>query len=337
LSYRLVSARWVFQPSLRLQAYPSVGTISLEPRAGVKYNATEFFRIKASGGRYSQNLTSASSDKDVVNLFNGLLAAPTNIQSTFVNQYGKERNPKNGLQFAWHAIAGFEVDLTKHLMLNIEGYYKIFDQLSNINQNKIYDDTEEFSDIDDVYKKNFLIESGDSYGVDFLLKYSKNRMYLWGVYSLQKSTRWDGFTEYAPVFDRRHNINLVGTYLFGEKKNTEVSLRWNFGSGLPYTPTASYYQGDNFAGGVTTDYTTTNPTTVSIALGDFNSARLPSYHRLDLTIKQRFPLKNDMLIEAIASVTNLYNHKNIFYVNRVTNEIIYQFPFLPSAGLSFKF
>ncbi len=337
LSYRLVSPRWVLQPSFRLQAYPSAGTISLEPRVGVKYNASEFFRIKASGGRYSQNLTSASSDKDVVNLFNGLLASPNNIQSTFVNQFGNEKSPKSGIQYAWHAIAGFEVDLFKYVTVNIEGYYKLFDQLSNINQNKIYDDTEEFSDIDDVYKKNFLIESGESYGIDFLVKYSRNRLYLWGVYSLQKSNRWDGFQEYAPVFDRRHNINLVGTYLFGKKKNTEVSLRWNYGSGLPYTPTSSYYQADNFAGGVTTDYTTTNSSNVAIALGDFNSARLPSYHRLDVTAKQRFPLKNDMVIEVVASVTNLYNQKNIFYVNRVTNEIIYQFPFLPSAGLSFKF
>jgi hypothetical protein len=39
----------------------------------------------------------------------------------------------------------------------------------------------------------------------------------------------------------------------------------------------------------------------------------------------------------IASVTNVYNRKNIFYVNRVTNQTIYQFPFLPSLGVSYKF
>lgn len=336
LSYRYVSARWVVEPSARLQAYPSVGAMSLEPRLGLKYNATEKIRIKASGGRYSQNFTSASSDKDVVNLFNGLLAAPENLQKTFVNQYGKERDVKNGIQYAWHAILGTEFDLTKYLSLNVEGYYKIFDQLSNINQNKIYDDTEQFADVADVYKKNFLIESGDSYGVDFLLKYSKNRFYFWGVYSLQKSTRWDGFNEYAPVFDRRHNVNLVATYLFGEKKNTELSARWNYGSGLPFTPTGGYYQADNFANGISTDYTTSNPSNVSVNLGGFNSARLPSYQRLDITMKYRLKLKNSMEMELIASVTNAYNQKNIFYVNRVTNEKIYQFPLLPSVGISFK-
>ena len=74
MSWRKVTNRWVIQPSMRIQAYASMGTISPEPRLGIKFNATENLRFKASGGRFSQNFTSASSDKDVVNLFNGLLS-----------------------------------------------------------------------------------------------------------------------------------------------------------------------------------------------------------------------------------------------------------------------
>lgn len=337
VSYRFVSSRWVVQPSFRVQAYPSISTLSPEPRLGIKFNASENVRIKMSGGRYTQNLTSSSSDRDVVNLFNGILSSPTNVQSTFVNQYGKESNPKNGLQKAWHAVFGAEFDITKGLSLNVEGYYKFFSQLSNINQNKIYEDIPEFSNISDVLKKNYLIESGDSYGVDVLLKYSLSRFNLWAVYSLGKSTRWDGFQQYFPVFDRRHNVNLITSYYFGKKKNTEINVRWNFGSGLPYTPTAGYYQNEVFDQGINTDITTSNTSDVSVLLGEFNSMRLPNYHRLDLTVKHRFIFKNDMEIELIASVTNLYNRKNIFYVNRVTNDVIYQFPILPSFGLSWKF
>src|SRR5690606_8165847 len=208
-SYRYVNSRWVVQPSFRVQAYPSVSYVSLEPRLGMKFNASEYVRIKLSRGRYSQNFTSASSDRDIVNLFNGMLSAPTNIQSTFVNQFGKEKSPRHALQTAWHAIFGFEFDIAKGLSVNLEGYYKLFDQLSNINQNKIYDDTPEFSDVADVYKKSFIIESGESYGADLLIKYSLSRFNLWAVYSLSKSNRWDGFIEYFPVFDRRHNVNLV--------------------------------------------------------------------------------------------------------------------------------
>lgn len=336
VNYRYVSTRWVIQPSFRAQMYASMGTISPEPRLGLKFNANEKLRFKASGGRYSQNFTSASSDKDVVNLFNGLLSAPTNVQQNFTTQFQKEKHPKNGLQYAWHAIAGLEYDITKKISLNLEGYYKYFTQLSNINQNKLYDDTEAFSEVADEFKKDFLIEDGVSYGADLLVKYGGSRLYLWTVYSFGKSQRWDGFNFYAPVFDRRHNVNLVGTYLFGKKKDIELSIRWNFGSGLPFTPTTGFFEENTFSGGVTTDYTTSNPSSVSTILGDFNSSRLPDYHRLDVTVKKKFEFKNETAVEIIASVTNLYNRKNIFYVNRITNEEIYQFPILPSLGVSYK-
>jgi hypothetical protein len=337
INVKKVTNRFVFQPGIRIQAYPSLGTISIEPRFGMKYNATEKFRLKFSGGRYTQNFTSASSDRDVVNLFNGLLSAPTNVQETFITQNGKEKNPENGLQISYHAILGTELDLSKNLTVNIEGYFKYFPQLSNINVNKLYDDVSEFSAIDDVYKKDFLIESGKSYGVDLLVKYSKDRLFLWGVYSLGKSTRWDGFVEYFPVFDRRHNLNIVGSYAFGKKKNLELNVRWNLGSGLPFTPTNGYYQPENFNNGATTNITTSNSTNIGILLGAFNSQRLPYYHRLDITVKKQHTFENKTELEITLGVTNSYNRKNIFYVNRVTNKTIYQFPLLPSMGVSYRF
>jgi hypothetical protein len=336
-NYRLIKRRWVIQTGLRVQVYASLNTISPEPRLGLKYNANENLRFKFSGGRFSQNFTSASSDKDVVNLFNGLLSAPTNVQEQFVTQFQNVKNTKNGLQYAWHAIVGMEFDLGKFWSFNIEGYYKYFSQLSNINQNKLYDDVSQFELIDDVFKKDFIIETGQSYGIDFLAKYSKDRLFLWAVYSYGKNTRWDGFANYAPVFDRRHNVNLVGSYLFGKAKNYELNIRWNLGSGLPFTPTAGYYQGENFSGGVTSNYVTNNPSSITTLLGTFNSQRLPYYHRLDITFKKQFNFKNKDVMEIVASITNVYNRNNIFYVNRITSKIIYQFPILPSFGLNYKF
>ncbi len=336
-NYRKVTNRWVIQAGMRVQVYASLNTISPEPRLGLKYNANENLRFKFSGGRFSQNFTSASSDKDVVNLFNGLLSAPTNVQEQFINEFQQMKETKNGLQYAWHAILGFEYDLGKNISVNVEGYYKYFSQLSNINQNKLYEDVAQFEQIDDVFKKDFILESGQSYGVDFLVKYNKDRWFLWGVYSLGKNTRWDGFQEYFPVFDRRHNINLVGSYLFGKKKDYEFNVRWNLGSGLPFTPNAGFYQAETFQGGVTTDYVTNNPSSTATLLGSFNSQRLPAYHRLDITFKKQVKFKNKTTMELIASVTNVYGRNNIFYVNRVTGEEIYQFPILPSFGLSYKF
>ena len=336
-NYRGVFNRWVIQTGIRAQVYASLNTVSLEPRLAAKYNATESIRFKFSGGRFSQNFTSASSDKDIVNLFNGLLSAPTNVQDQFVNEFGNTRQVNNGLQYAWHAIAGVEVDLGENITVNLEGYYKYFSQLSNINPNKLYEDIATFEMIDDVFKKDFIIESGQSLGADLLIKYTKNRLFLWGVYSYGYNLRWDGFNEYFPVFDRRHNINLVGSYIFGKKKDLDFNVRWNLGSGLPFTPTAGFYQSENFSGGVTFDPITNNSNTVSTLLGTFNSQRLPYYHRLDVTLKKKFKFKNKTIMEVVLSVTNAYNRNNIFYVNRVTNEEIYQFPLLPSFGMSYKF
>ncbi len=337
ITYKYVSPRFVIQPGLRVQAYASLGSISVEPRIGVKYNATDRFRLKLSGGRYTQNFTSASSDKDVVNLFNGLLSAPADVQGEFVTSNGKVKNPKNGLQIAYHAIFGGEYDLSNSLTLNIEAYYKYFPQLSNINTFKLYDDISDFSDKPDIQKKDFLIESGQTYGADLLLKYSNNRIFLWGVYSYGYSQRWNGFENYFPVFDRRHNINLVGSYLFGAKKDLELNVRWNLGSGLPYTPNTGFYQQETFDDGVTTDYNTSNTNGVQYVLGEFNSKRLPYYHRLDVTVKKRFMFANKSQLEAVAGVTNAYDRNNIFYVNRVTNEKVFQFPIMPSLGMSYNF
>ncbi len=337
INYKLIKGSWIFQPGFRAQAYTSRGVISPEPRLGIKFNATENIRLKLSGGRYSQNFTSASSDKDVVNLFNGLLSAPQSVQSTITLENGKTIDVNSSIQYSWHGIIGTELDLGKYWSINLEGYYKYFPQLSNINQNKMYDDDANNTDIPDIKKKDFIIETGKSFGSDLLLKYNNNRLFIWGVYSIGKSTRWDGTQTYAPVFDRRHNVNVVTTYLFGKKKSLEISFRWNLGSGLPFTPTAGAYQNESLNNGVKTDVTTSNNNAISMILGSFNSERLPYYHRLDLTVKKNYALRNNMNLEIIASVTNLYDRKNIFYVNRITNEKIYQFPLLPSLGMNFKF
>ena len=69
LDYTVKRGAWIVQPSVRLQYYSSLGNARLEPRFGVKYKASERLRLKAAGGMYSQNVISANSDRDVVNLF----------------------------------------------------------------------------------------------------------------------------------------------------------------------------------------------------------------------------------------------------------------------------
>jgi hypothetical protein len=333
VDYKLVRGLFVIQPSFRLQYYASLSNVSPEPRLGIKFNATENLRFKFAGGFYSQNFIAANSDRDVVNLFYGFLSGPDNLQRVITDEDGNERDRTHSLQKSEHAILGFELDLSKKLTLNIEGYYKNFSQLTNVNRFKIFDESD--ANAPDLLKKDYIIETGAAKGVDVLLKYSTKKMYLWAVYSLGKVDRWDGMQNYAPVFDRRHNVNLVFTYSF--KNNWELNARWNFGSGLPFTPRSGYYHNIDFSNGITTDITTVNSQTLQTILGDLNSSRLPTYHRLDITVKKDIVFKNKTKLELNAGATNVYNRENIFYVIPEKNESIYQLPFLPSIGIAWSF
>jgi len=148
--------------------------------------------------------------------------------------------------------------------------------------------------------------------------------------------RFDGITHYVHIYDRRHNVNIVSSYTFGEDLNWDFSARWNYGSGFPFTQTQGYYERILFNDGINTDYSTTNGT-MSLIYGDLNQGRLPYYHRLDLTLKRKFQLGNNSLLEVGFSVTNVYNRNNIFYVDRVKFERVDQLPFMPSISMNFSF
>jgi len=338
VSYRKVAGRLVLEPSVRFQFYSSVGQGTVEPRLGAKYNLTEYIRVKFAGGYFTQNYTSTTSDKDVVNLFYGFLQAPSNLPGKFIQQDGAEIVIENGLQKAWHSIGGFEVDLNKKLSLNVEGYYKWFTQMTNINNNKIFEDNASNSKVDDLLKKDFIIESGVARGVDVVLKYNTKKLYLWSVYSLGKVTRWNGFEEYAPVFDRRHNINLVGSYTFGKDESWETTVRWNLGSGLPFKRTDGVGEVPQVTN-ISQDYTTSNSSDLTFLFEAQNNGRLSTYHRLDLNVKKTLKSKKyeNMKWEIIAGVTNAYSRQNIFYVNRVTQEKVNQLPIMPSLAFSWRF
>lgn len=333
--FRWNIGKLVLEPSFRTQYYASLSEISPEPRLGIKYNLTEWWRVKAAAGMYSQNLISANSDRDIVNLFYGFISGPDNLQENFTDQDGNVEEVTSRLQKANHAIFGFEFDLSRSFTLNTEGYYKAFTQLTNTNRNKIYPDNAEFSAEPDVLKKDYIVETGNAYGLDFSLKYTSTHLNVWAIYSISKINRWDGILEYNPVFDRRHNVNLVTAYIFGKNLNWEFNARWNLGSGFPFTQTQGFYEGLNFSS-IDQNPTSANGS-LEIAYADFNKGRLPYYHRLDLTLKRTFVLGKNTELELSASVTNAYNRENIFYLDRVSGDKVYQLPILPSFGMSFTF
>ncbi len=314
----------LIEPGFRLQYYYSLGEVSPEPRLAIKYNILNNLRLKLAAGMYSQNLVSVTSDQDVVSLFNGFLSSPLESALLPETLIGSDVKFKGRLQKSQHVILGLEYDPISSLSINLEGYYKNFSQLISVNRYKMSDEDSEF-----------IWEKGNAYGGDISVKYEQKGVYLWFVYSLGWVNRNDGKIEYNPHFDRRHNINLVASYSFGKRRSWEVNCRWNFGSGFPFTQTQAYYP-HYYPSHINDDYVSNNED-VYFLLAEFNKSRLPSYHRLDLGAKKKFYLGQRHTLEASISMTNVYNYKNIFYVNRTTNNIVYQLPFLYYFGLTWRF
>jgi len=329
--YKHVGTRLLFEPSIRYHAYASLGESSLEPRFGLKYNITERLRLKSSAGLFSQNLVAVTTGREVVNLFQGFISSTTNLPA---NLNGEERT--SYLQKAKHLIVGLELDLNEKWTVNIEGYVKDFGQLINLNRNKIYEDDIQNDAIADELKKDFVVESGLAKGIDFLIKYNDQMTSLWMVYSLGKVTKTDAFETYAPHFDRRHNFNIVASRVFGEDKSWTFDMRWNYGSGFPFTETQGYYENINFEDGINTDITQSNGD-LGIYYADYNRGQMPDYHRLDVSIKKKITFSKNSIIETTLSISNLYDRANIFYYDQLTDSRINQLPFMPSIGANWQF
>lgn len=345
VKYKATFGKLLFEPSFRLQWYASVtkGGMSPEPRLALKYNCNEWLRIKAAAGIYSQNFVAATSDRDVVNLFYGFLSSIDNLPTTYngetINSY---------LQKANHAILGTEFDLSDNITMNVEGYIKDFNQLTNINRNKLYDESDNVDlgnpEIEQLLTKDFIVEKGKAYGCDISFKFENKSWYVWAVYALgfvnRDYEKVNGqeveIVTYQPHFDRRHNINVILTYTAGEKRQWEFSGRWNFGTGFPFTQVQGFYEYFSFQNGINFDYTTTNGE-LGVIYADLNLGRLPTYHRFDIDAKRKFYLSEHTILEADFSITNIYNRDNVFYVNLITSEVVNQLPILPTLGLTLSF
>jgi hypothetical protein len=328
IKYKKTWGKLLFEPGFRMQFYAT--EFSPEPRLAMKLLINDRMRAKMAGGFYSQNIISTTYDRDVVNLFYGFITGPDNLQKKFD---GKE--VMHNLQKSQHIIAGLEYDLGKRITLNIEGYYKYFSQLTGMNRNKVFDDIPEYYDKPDYLKKDFVIETGDAKGIDFVLKYDYRKLYIWAVYSLGFINRYDGVIEYVPHYDRRHNVNLVGSYEFGKNFQYGVDIRWNYGSGFPFTQNQGFYPKVLFDQ-VYADYLTQNES-LGIIYAGLNEGRLSDYHRLDFSFKRKWVIGANSSLEANFSLTNIYNRKNVFYFDRVTQHRVDQLPLMPSIGLNFRF
>ena len=277
-----------------------------QPRFHVSYPLWESWVGKVSYGRFTQSLITLNNEDDIISIFD------TWIQ--LVGQLKPER--------ADHYVIGIEGNPVLNFSASFQGYYKDYRSLVLYNRDKI-----------DSGDPDYINGTGKAYGIESLLRYSTPAIDLYGSYSLAWTlVTTNGFT-YAPRYDRRHTLNLLVTYR--PMEGFDVGMRWQFGSGLPYTQTVGYYDRLAMTDILRGPWVSETPSPY-IRLGDKNAARLPNYHRLDINATYRFTFRS--ISGSIGgSIINVYNHKNLFYFDRKTGQQVNMLPVLPTATLSLEF
>ncbi len=267
-------------------------------------------------------------------------------------QSGVNRNLENSK--AIHYVAGIEHIFSPGLKLTVEGYYKDYSRLPI---------SEEFINYNDrTFRSVKFLNVGemDVYGIDLLLQ-QKLVEDIYGT--LAFSRMWTEVKDprigyegnsYVSDYDFPYVFTLIvgkrfkdlrselndmpffiryPSYILPFSDDMELSVRWRFASGRPFTERI-FTTGEQSRVG---ENSWTDGTWVSSS--EINGERYPDYHRLDIGMISRYNFDSWNLVVTL-SIQNLYNRKNIAayqYNSDGTIDNIYQFEILPVLGLEFEF
>ena len=325
---------WLVELGLRADGYdpdPGGWVEELAPRLAVKrfLGAGGDVAVKVAFGRYTQFLHSLRDEELPLGLDFWVLAG--------------SRAPHTVSDQLQIGVEGF---LGASWFWSVEGYVRSFDGVVTFNA---ADDPND--DLDDI-----LSGDGSSYGVDVLVRKERGQVNGWVAVSLLKAERT--FPDilspvvpvpeitYPPIFDRRVDIDFVLRY--PAPWGWEGGLRWNVGTGIPYTRAlGSYgYYSPRYVEGGGLEWTGEESDDLTgdfgVVLADRNSARYPTYHRLDLSFRRTFARSWGSLTPYL-NLVNVYNQRNVlFYFYEYDRQPavrsgVSMFPVLPTIGLEVRF
>ena len=299
---------------------------SVEPRATLLYSIGDALTLKAAYSRMRQN----------VHLL-------TNNGIGFQNDIWVPSTAKISPQQSEQYAVGISKYISKQdIEISVEAYTK--------SMKNLIDYKEGANIIVNLENWQAAVEQngvGWSRGLEFFLHKKSGRFNGFISYTLAKTERQFGninFGEkYAFRYDSRHNFSATGNYQINKKWN--ISGTWVFKSGEPITlPTsvidATIFNKDIFGAPELPIYSRRN------------GYRLPAYHRADIGFNRKTITKKGYVKTWNFGIYNLYNRRNILYVEIVTqrdftglNTFTYRqvlrpkslFPIIPSVSYSLSF
>ncbi len=306
------------RPGLRMEFYAIQFDPVLEPRLRLVWERG-VHQVSGAAGLYHQEIVGLVDQRDAASVFTTWTNVPRFDPRLAENFGGK-------VPRAAHAILGYRGTPTHWLEFSVEGFFKKLDNLYVAQWTPYPHMTTQLQPA-----------TGRALGFDARVELRRSRLYGAVTYGLS-STLYDAqqaelplwFGEesirYRPPHDRRHQVNaLLSLELYG----FDLSARWAFGSGLPFS------RPEGFDGFVAVNDVDIRPETLrwrrAIYGRPFNAV-LPTYHRLDVSLERTFTL-NRFQFTVMGSLINAYDRRNIFYVDVFTLQRADQLPFLPSVGL----
>ncbi|MBV6480280.1 MAG: hypothetical protein HGGPFJEG_03156 [Ignavibacteria bacterium] len=185
---------------------------------------------------------------------------------------------------ALHYILGYEYNRENKIIFRVEGYYKDYSNLVLLDTNTF------------LYKSN---GEGSVKGVDVFFKTKiSNKFTGWISYAYSDSKRKQyGAQILAPAnYDITHNLSVVGSYNLTDR--IVFGLSYKLSTGKPYTPVI----GGEFI---------KLQKLYKPIYGEVNSARFPTYNRLDMNAQYIFSLFGKFAV-AVLAFNNIFNQNNIF-------------------------
>jgi hypothetical protein len=274
---------------------------AFEPRIKLSYQPFQSVTLKASANRYHQNMITTANEDDIIPLFETWLP----VQKPYFPERCDEY------------IGALETELSNNISFSFQGYFKLYTNLLGYNLKK-----------NDESDPDFSAGTGRSYGYEFFLKYQDETFYGWLNYTLSWAKRKSDRIKFVPKYDRRHIINILGNAKLPYE--LQFNLKWELASGTMFSPVLGYFDRINYDTFLYPDYLSNNGSSYGGYLGSKNSDRLPWYHRLDIGFSRVITFWHDMMINLKLDFTNVYDRKNIFYIDRDTGEKVNMLPFMVS-------
>jgi len=321
-----ISLQWnpletlTISPGLASQNRHRDMALTFEPRLRISWNpdGTDREQVTLAGGRYVQMMEAITDERDAGTVF--YVYKPVEFQEA--------------LPVAWHGILGYRRELAQGLEANIEGYVKLQSNLPVSEWTRQPGNTIRTATAD-----------GFTYGTDLQLEYNRFPFYLAVGYGWSDVT-YEAPTEdlvawldrpvfrYNPSHDLRHQLNVIGSYRFA---GFTASASWRFTSGAPYTRIFAFDLAPSLDIRLPEqDLRTDRGELVSLYSEPFDS-RLPSFHRLDVSLGRNFEIFPGFSLEAEVGAINAYDVRNVFYYDVNTFEQVDQTPLLPYASLNASF